>query len=217
MNSNLRASVDVNYSIKIPLPNMPLFPVAFIPNKGRMTGQDYANLHLKFRKLCGDAGLKLLSSAADAAKSEVNAQNIMMNVKTKTRLIYDNEFYRVHVSCPVYEDTGPHIAFTDVEHGRKSVRNNFLYGTHLLIIGFLYLCHAVLMALLKVAHVPLYIRDIFYPEKQDDGAARRLFVDDLFSFLVDSEGNIIDPTFDGLFVLTFIFGESNPQWNHFIY
>jgi hypothetical protein len=73
------------------------------------------------------------------------------------------------------------------------------------------------MALLKVAHVPLYIRDIFNPEKQDDGAARRLFVDDLFSFLVDSEGNIIDPTFDGLFVLTFIFGESNPQWNHFIY
>ncbi|KAJ7789699.1 hypothetical protein B0H14DRAFT_3573004 [Mycena olivaceomarginata] len=192
---------------KIPLPNMPLFPVAFIPNKGRMTGQDYADLHLKLRQLCADTGLKLLSSAADAAKSEVNAQNIMMNVKTKTRLTYDNEFYGVHTSCPVYEDTGPHIAFTDVEHGRKSVRNNFLYGTHLLIIGFLYLCHAVLMKLLKIAHVPLYIRDIFNPEKQDDGAARRLFVDDLFSFLVDSEGNTIDPTFDGLFILTFIFGE----------
>ncbi|KAJ7339826.1 hypothetical protein DFH08DRAFT_657295, partial [Mycena albidolilacea] len=50
-------------------------------------------------------------------------------------------------------------------------------------------------------------RDIFNPEKQDDGAARRLFVDDLFSFLVDSEGNTIDPTFDGFFILTFIFGD----------
>ncbi|KAF8126405.1 hypothetical protein K438DRAFT_1482126, partial [Mycena galopus ATCC 62051] len=117
---------------------------------------------------------------------------------------------------PVYEDTGPHIAFTDVEHGRKSVRNNFLYGTHLLIIGVLYLCHAVLMVLLKVTHVPLYIRDIFNPEKQDDGAARRLFVDDLFSFLVDSEGNIIDPTFDGLFVLTFIFGNVESAQSSFL-
>ncbi|KAJ7312625.1 hypothetical protein DFH08DRAFT_1044287 [Mycena albidolilacea] len=63
------------------------------------------------------------------------------------------------------------------------------------------------MKVLKIAHISLHIRDIFNPEKQDDGAARRLFVDDLFSFLVDSEGNIIDPTFDGLFIRTFIFGE----------
>ncbi|KAJ7488753.1 hypothetical protein B0H11DRAFT_1669755, partial [Mycena galericulata] len=54
--------------------------------------------------------------------------------------------------------------------------------------------------------VALYIRDIFNPEKQDDAAARRLFLDTLFEFLVDSEGDIIDLTFEGFFVLTFIFG-----------
>jgi hypothetical protein len=101
---------------------------------------------------------------------------------------------------------GPHISCTDIEHGRKGVRNNFLYGTHFLIIGFLYLCHAVLMMLLGKVGVPLYIRDIFNPEKQDDGAARRLFLDTLFEFLVDSDGNIIDVTLEGFFVLTFIFG-----------
>ncbi|KAJ7629621.1 hypothetical protein B0H17DRAFT_1218096 [Mycena rosella] len=63
------------------------------------------------------------------------------------------------------------------------------------------------MLLLSKIGVPLFIRDIFNPEKQDDGAARRLFLDTLFDFLVDSDGNIIDVTFEGFFVLTFIFGE----------
>ncbi|KAJ7102618.1 hypothetical protein B0H15DRAFT_796038 [Mycena belliarum] len=140
-------------AIEIPLPNMLVFPVAFVPNKGRMKGQDYCDQHLMLHQLCGDAGLKFLSSAADTAKSEVNGQNLMMNVEMKTRLTYDNPFYGVH------------------------------------IVG-----------------VPLYIQNIFNPEKQDDGAARRLFLDTLFAFLVDSSGNIIDPTFEGFFVLSFIFG-----------
>ncbi|KAJ7084923.1 hypothetical protein C8R44DRAFT_894034 [Mycena epipterygia] len=194
-------------AITIPLPNMPVFPVAFIPNQGKMKAPDYCEQHLNLRQLCADAGIKLLASAADGAKSEVNAQLLMMNAKTKKRLTYENPFYGVHMSCPVYEDTGPHIACTDMEHAKKGVRNNFLYGTHLLTIGFLYLCHAVLMMLLSKVGVPLFIRDIFNPEKQDDGAARRLFLDRLFAFLVDPDGNIIDVTFEGFFVLTFIFGE----------
>ncbi|KAJ7446055.1 hypothetical protein FB451DRAFT_1567900 [Mycena latifolia] len=194
-------------AIKIPLPNMPLFPIALIPNKGRMKAADNCEQHLKLRQLCADSGLKLLASGADGAKAEVNAQLLMMNVETETRLTYENPFYGVHVSCPVYKDTGPHIATTDMDHAKKGVRNNFLYGTHLLIIGILYLCHSVLMLLLSKVGVPLYIRDIFNPEKQDDGAARRLFVDALFEFLVDSDGNIIDLTFEGFFVLSFIFGE----------
>jgi hypothetical protein len=175
-----------------------------------MKAQDYCDQHLKLRQLCADAGLKFLASGADGAKSEANAQQLMMNVETKTRLSYTNETYGIHTSCPVYEDTGPHIACTDMEHARKGVRNNFLSGTHFLVMGLLYLCHAVLMWLFTKAGLPLYIRDIFNPEKQDDGAARRLFVDALFDFLVDSEGNIIDVTFEGFWVLTFISGMRSP-------
>jgi hypothetical protein len=61
------------------------------------------------------------------------------------------------------------------------------------------------MTLLKLG-APLYIRDVFNPEKQDDGAARRLFLDGLFAFLVDPAGNLIDLTLEGFFVLSFIFG-----------
>jgi hypothetical protein len=186
---------------------MPVFPVAFIPNKGRMKAAEYRDLHLKLRSLCGEAGMKFLASGADGAKSEVNAQQLMMNANTEERLSYTNEKFGVFLSCPVYPDTGPHIPTTDPDHARKSARNNLFYGTHFLILGFLFICHAILMALVIIARVPLYIRDIFNADKQDDGAARRLFTDILFSFLVKSDGDLIDPSFEGLFMFLFIFGE----------
>lgn len=188
---------------------MPMFPVAFIPNKGRMKAKDYCDYHLKLRRLCGEAGIKLLASGADGAKSEVNAQRrLMMNADTPERLSYTNAKYGVFLSCPVYPDTGPHISTTDPDHARKTARNNFLYGTHFLIIGFVFLCHAVLMFLLTLIGCPLYIKDIFNPDKQDDGAARRLFTDILFKFIVDSNGELRHSSLEGVFVLTVVFGES---------
>ncbi|KAJ7671406.1 hypothetical protein DFH06DRAFT_928301, partial [Mycena polygramma] len=191
---------------------MPVFPVAFLPNKGRMKATEYHDLHLRLRKLCGEAGLKFLASGADGAKTEVNAQQSMMNAPTEKRLSYTNEKYGVFLSCPVYPDTGPHICTTDPDHARKTARNNFLYGTHFLTVGFLFLCHAVLMTLIMIARCPLYIKDIFNPDKQDDGAARRMFTNILFSFLVDSNGNLLHPSFEGLFILTFILGELFDAW-----
>ncbi|KAK6971680.1 hypothetical protein R3P38DRAFT_2670220 [Favolaschia claudopus] len=199
-------------AIKIPLPGMPVFPVAFIPNKGKMKGTEYRDHHLKLRELCGAAGLKLLASGADGAKSEVNAQSLMINAKTPERLSYTYEKYGVFLSCPVYADTGPHVPTTDPDHGRKTARNNFLYGTHLLILGFLFLCHAVLMFLLNLVKCPLYVKDIFNPDKQDDGAARRMFTNVLFSFLVGPDGDLRHPSLEGLFILTFIFGELFDAW-----
>jgi hypothetical protein len=75
-----------------------------------------------------------------------------------------------------------------------------------------------LMTVFRKVGVPLYICDIFNPEKQDDGTARRLFLDTLSQFLVDSDGNIIDVTFESFFVLTFIFGTvENPHESACLY
>ncbi|KAJ7052712.1 hypothetical protein C8F01DRAFT_1331915 [Mycena amicta] len=198
--------------IHIPLPGTPVFPVAFIANKGKLKAEDYRDQHLKLRRLCGEAGMKLLASGADGAKSEVKAQLLMMNAETPERLSYTNKQYGVFLSCPVYSDTGPHIATTDPDHARKTARNNFLYGTHLLTMGFVFLCHAILMFLLTFLGVGLYIKDIFNADKQDDGAARRLFTNVLFGFLVDTEGQLKHPSFEGLFILTFVFGELFDAW-----
>ncbi|KAJ7673253.1 hypothetical protein DFH06DRAFT_1292967 [Mycena polygramma] len=194
-------------AIKIPLPGMPLFAVTFVPNKGTMKAPDYCDLHLGLRELCGEAGLKLLASGPDGAKAEVNAQQLMMDADTEERLSYTNKKHGVFISCPVYADTGPHISCTDPDHARKTIRNNFFYGTHLLILGFLFVCHAVFMALLMLKNIPLYVKDIFNPDKQDDGAARRLFSNTFFRFLVNPQGNLLHEDFGGLFILTFVFGE----------
>ncbi|KAJ7246708.1 hypothetical protein C8J57DRAFT_1241344 [Mycena rebaudengoi] len=199
-------------AIKIPLPGMPVFPVAFVPNQGKMKGTEYRDYHLKLRELCGELGMKLLASGADGAKSEVNAQQLMVNAKTEKHLSYTNEKYGVFLSCSVYPDTGPHICTTDPDHARKTARNNFLYSTHFLIVGFYFICHAILMFLLTLALVPLYIKDIFNPDKQDDGAARRLFANKLFKFLVTSNGELRHPSLEGVFILTFVFGELFDAW-----
>ncbi|KAJ7170295.1 hypothetical protein C8R43DRAFT_944813 [Mycena crocata] len=57
-------------------------------------------------------------------------------------------------------------------------------------MGFIFLCHAVLILLLTLIGCPLYIKDIFNADKQDDGAARQLFTDVLFRFLVKSDGDL---------------------------
>ncbi|KAJ6525331.1 hypothetical protein B0H19DRAFT_853967, partial [Mycena capillaripes] len=54
--------------------------------------------------------------------------------------------------------------------------------------------------------------DIFNPDKQDDGAARRLFTNILFGFLVGSDGDLRHPSLEGFFILTFIFGELFAAW-----
>ncbi|KAJ7857872.1 hypothetical protein B0H13DRAFT_1576838, partial [Mycena leptocephala] len=190
--------------IKIPLPGMPLFSVTLVPNQGTMKATNYRDLHLQLRSLCGKGGLKLLVSGADGAKAEVNAQQMMMDANTPERLSYTNEKYGVFMSAPVYPDTGPHISCTDPDHARKTIRNNFLYGTHLLSIGYLFLCHAVLMSLLIITGCVLYVKDIFNPDKQDDGAARRLFINVLFSFVLDSKEDLIHPDFGGLFFILLV-------------
>ncbi|KAJ7120688.1 hypothetical protein C8R43DRAFT_1136631 [Mycena crocata] len=58
-------------AIQIPLPGMPLFSVAFVPNKGKMKATEYRDLHLALRSHCGKAGIKLLASCADGAKAEI--------------------------------------------------------------------------------------------------------------------------------------------------
>jgi hypothetical protein len=185
---------------------MPVFPVQFRATKGKVKAEELRDIHLEFRSLCGKAGIKLLASSADGASSETKSQRLMMNARTPERLSYLNPKFGVFLSCPVYPDTGPHICTTDPDHARKTARNNFLYGTHFLTLGFVYLCHAILMFFLTVIKAPLLIKDLFNPDKQDDGAARRLFAPYIFSFLVDASGNLKHPSLEGLFILAFVFG-----------
>jgi hypothetical protein len=63
------------------------------------------------------------------------------------------------------------------------------------------------MFLLTFSGVCLYIKAVFNPDKQDDGAVRQLFTDFLFGFVVGFDGSLRHSSFKGLFILSFVFGE----------
>ncbi|CAK5262410.1 unnamed protein product [Mycena citricolor] len=199
-------------ALKIPLPNMPVFPVAFVPNKGDMTAGDVHGIYVQLRSLCAEAGIKLLATGSDGAKAEVNAQQMLMNEDTPKRLSCTNKKYGIFLSCPVHNDTGPLISNTDPDHALKTTRNNLLTGTHLLILGGLYICHSVLMTLLSLKGTVLYRKDIFNTDKQDDGAARRMFTASLLRILVNEEGDLVKMSLGGLFMFLFVFGELFDAW-----
>lgn len=187
---------------------MPTIIVCLKCNNGKLTANDNLAAVLALRQFCEQAGLPLLTHAADGAKAEFKAQEMLLATNADKRLIYEHPQYGVKFSCPVWNSTGPFIPTIDMPHLRKTVRNNFCYGTHLLTIGEDWVCHAILMELLKLDDCPLYMRDVYNPEKQDDGAARRLFLPGLLSILVNENGELLNKNFRGFFVLGFVFGAS---------
>ncbi|KDQ15062.1 hypothetical protein BOTBODRAFT_174240 [Botryobasidium botryosum FD-172 SS1] len=183
-------------ALKIPLPGMP-------------TITEY----------CAQVGIPLLAHAADGAKSEFNAQEALLVTKADKSLVFEHRRFGIYISCLVWDTTGPLVPTIDMPHLHKTIHNNMHYGTHLMTMGKDYMCHAVLMSLLRLENCPLYVRDVFNPEKQDDRAARRLFLAVLLLLLVDEDDKLIDEKYEGFFVLSFIFGEFfdswiNPQMSH---
>lgn len=185
---------------------MPLFAVSMRPNKGTSTSSDYLASHLLLRELASKAGIKVLSTGADGAATEFKAHKQLRLTTGDSRLLYSNDEFGIHMSCPVWDSTGPLITVIDPPHARKGVKTNMESGTHLITLGSAYICHAVLMELLKIPGCPLFIKDVYNSDKQDDGAARRLLHPSLLQSLLNSNGELIDQRFKGFFIVNLVFG-----------
>ncbi|KAF8597965.1 hypothetical protein BDV93DRAFT_561745 [Ceratobasidium sp. AG-I] len=196
----------------IPLPGMPLFAVAMRPNKGGFKSSDYLASHLLLRDLASKAGIKVLSTGADGAATEFKAHKLLRQTSGDSRLLYLNKKFGIHVSCPIWDTTGPLVTVSDPPHARKGVKTNMESGTHLITLGSTYICHSVLMELLKIPGCPLFIKDVYNSDKQDDGAARRLLHPSLLPLLLNSDGELRDQQFKGFFIVNLVFGSGIDAW-----
>jgi len=125
-------------------------------------------------------------------------------------LRYDYPLYGVHLRVPVFK-TGPLISISDPPHGRKTCRNQPQYGTHTASLGIGYVVNHSLVALYDTHSSGLVLRDIHNVDKQDDGAARRVFHHQVLEAATITEGGSgpkIRDSFHGIFVYLFIFGVS---------
>jgi len=160
--------------------------------------------------MAASAKLPVITIAADGAASELRAQLMMDSHQTQQPLLsYEYTCYGVYIWAPVFTVTGPLISVTDVPHACKTSRNQPQHGTHTASLRVGFVVNHSLVNLCNSAGSGLVKHDMENVDKQDDGAARRLYTHQ--ALWATTEGNdggrSIRPGFEGLFVWLFVFGE----------
>ncbi|KAL1941730.1 hypothetical protein VTO73DRAFT_6730 [Trametes versicolor] len=202
--------------VKVPLPQIPPLVVALLPTKGNDDASGIHRDHMRFLAMAKQLGMPVISMAADSAASELCAQALMDREKSEEPpLAYDFPLYGIHLHAPVFTTTGPLISVQDPPHARKTCRNQPQHGTHTASMGKGYVVNRSFIQLYETGISGLQLRDVQDVDKQDGGAARRMFHHMALSATTSErldESRDIRPEFTGLFVYLFIFGELFDAW-----
>lgn len=195
---------------KIPLPEIPPLVIALRPTKGNDDAPAIHSLQVKVLEMAEQLGMKVVSMSADGASSEQGAQSLMDHIQSICEPItYEFKLYGIKLHAPVLA-TGPLISCQDPQHARKTCRNQPQHGTHTASLGRGVMVNRSLVSLQETGAAGLMRRDVENVDKQDDGAARRLFHPTALLAMTtkDDAGNLsVQEEFRGLFVYLFVFGE----------
>ena len=176
--------------------------VAMIPTKGNEGAVQIAHLIRQVIEMAYTANLNILSFGADGARSEFNAQSIIMN-EASDFLEYKDSFYKIHFKVPIYNGR-PFIRIQDPKHAKKTARNQIFSGAKLLSLGIDTVRYDQLFELAHKSQHFLLKRDVLNVDKQDDGAALRTFhSNNLMQIPVN---DILTDETIGLFVYLFVLG-----------
>lgn len=190
----------------MPLPGFPTYVVAILPSKGSESALEVVDIHSSVLGIAQDCGMSILSIGSDGAATEVSAQSKLVDLAAK-HLPFDFEEVNVHFKIPLF---GPHekplIVVQDPTHARKVGANQILSGARLLSMGSFYLSLSHIAQIVQGDHSPLYQKDAFNTDKQDDGRAYRTFNNDTFAMALELDGCT------GLAIYLFIIGEACDAW-----
>lgn len=197
--------------MKVPLPRCPPIIVALLPTAGKESAEDIHAMHMCLIEMTSQLKLSIVALVADGAATELSAQAMMDREQAdKPRLMYENRPYGICLSAPVFK-TGPVVSVTDAPHARKTARNQPQHGTHTASFGVGFLVNRSLINIYALSGSGLQLRDVDNVDKQDDGAARRIFHINVLDSLVGKEDPLSEPSirpgFKGPFVYLFILGE----------
>ena len=201
---------SLNHFLQIPLPDIPPLVLALIPTDGKDDAEGIHEQHLKLLKMAARLDIKILVMSADGAGPKLLAQEMMDQEKSeRPPLIYEYPLCGIFLQAPVFE-TGPLISLTDPPHVVKTCHNQPQYGTHTASIGSGFLVNRSLIDLFDTGVSGLVLKDIENVDKQDDGAARRVFHVMAFetTTIVQDGVRKIHPGLLGLSVYLFVLGKS---------
>ncbi|KAJ3727641.1 hypothetical protein C8R42DRAFT_620753 [Lentinula raphanica] len=202
--------------MKIPIPQCPPVVVALLPTCGKESAEDIHQMHMRLVAMSEQLELPLIALVADGAATELSAQSLMDDENTgRPPLLYENQAYGLRLSAPVFK-TGPLISVTDAPHARKTARNQPQHGTHTASLGSGFLVNRSLVEIYMLEGAGLMLRDVDNVDKQDDGAARRIFHSNVLHSMrhvhPGSESPGIKPDFEGPFVYLFVLGLLFEAW-----
>jgi hypothetical protein len=150
--------------------------------------------------------INIISFGSDGAANEFNAQSMLMNISTTENIIFEDQLYNIKFKCLVFPGVGSIIRVQDAKHGKKSGRNALFSGARLLTLGTGTARYDQILALSKMPNSVLYARDVENADRQDDGAAYRIFCSTFLEQVYDQD-NLQDPKKHGLFIYLFVIGK----------
>ncbi|GES83162.1 hypothetical protein GLOIN_2v1777971 [Rhizophagus clarus] len=191
--------------LKIPIEKIPPIVIAILPTNRESNATAIYDLLMNVLIMSRDAGINLISLGSDGAPVEFNAQRLIMNgEKAESFFEFHDNYYNVHFQMPMYRNL-PIITVQDPKHARKTARNQLHSGARLLVLGNNVILYRYLLTLAQAKDHAIYIRDVVNVDKQDDGAAYRLFHSDILEQIYQNE--MENNEMRSLFVYLFVLGD----------
>jgi hypothetical protein len=157
---------------------IPPVMIAALPTKGDAIAKEISDQLLQLLKIIeitASCGINFLSLEVDGAITKMKAQQTVMEYFSASGFLkFKDSLYRVNFKAPIFNNR-PIVHVQDVKHAKKTARNQIHYRTWLIIFGNSTVHYDQLCDLMKRENSGLYIRDVYNVDKQDDGAAFRVF------------------------------------------
>ncbi|KAF9020418.1 hypothetical protein BDZ89DRAFT_1203567 [Hymenopellis radicata] len=201
--------------LQIPLPQTPPIVVALIPTDGKDTGEYIFELNQKLLKMAANLKIHIVSLASDGAASELLAQHLQDTTSgAPSSFSYAYAEFGIQISVPEIPDMGPVVSIQDCPHARKTARNQPQHGTHTASLGSSCLVNKSFLDLYETKSAGLVLRDVQNVDKQDDGAARRIFHGVALGATTvgEEDATSIKPGWEGLFTYLFMLGLLFDAW-----
>jgi len=177
-----------------------------LPTQGNETANQIYQHLSDILNMCIQANVPLLSVGSDGAASEFNAQELLLaDHQAEDFLIFENHSYGICFKAPIFNGK-PLVRIQDIKHAKKTARNQLFTGARLMSLGIGTATYGHVKFLADQHNSILYRRDVLSVDKQDDGAAFRMFCS---SFLEQCKDNVaMKAELIPLFVYLFVFGVS---------
>ncbi|RHZ46483.1 hypothetical protein Glove_620g12 [Diversispora epigaea] len=164
------------YILQIPLPKFSPVIIALIPNNGKDSADNIANIHKKLiLEIVPQLNISILSIGSDRAVAEFGAQSIILNTKTDKKVEIIDKTLNINFNCPVFSNIEPVLRIQDLKHVKKTARNVVMSGARVLTFGKHIACFEHFLKLVNLSNSVLYNGDVIKLDRQDDRAAYRSF------------------------------------------